>query len=402
MDVTLAYLYGPVDADIYLTKPEGLEEIMKDPLPKNPVCKLQKSLYGLKQSGHIWNQTLVKSLKGWGFVQLKTDPCLFTRRVDNRKIVLAIYVDDILIGYKSKYDLEWFLKRMKAEYQFKNLGPVKQCLSLDIKKTDHGNYVIHQAPYIQRLMQKHGLYANKKAMSPLVPRKNWYSDETPKVDPTMYRAKIGSILYVALGTRPDISHAVSFLARFSQEPRQMHMDAANRLIQYLYNTIEYKLKYSSGKIATEVFVDASHATCPVTMRSTTGYYVSCYGAPVVWRSKRQSHVAKSTATAEYIAMSEAVDDVTFTRQLLIELGCKEIEPTIMHEDSEPAIKIATKPGFTQRSKTIMVCYHSIREAVEDGRIRITSIRGKLQPADILTKPLSRGGARKCAKRIFSL
>ena len=99
-------------------------------------------------------------------------------------------------------------------------------------------------------------------------------------------------------------------------------------------------------------------------------------------------------------MSEAVDDITFTRQLLQELGNAELESTALYEDSEPAIKIATKPGFTQKSKTILVCYHSIREAVEDKRVKIVSIRGKMQPADIMTKPLSRGDSKRCLKKMY--
>ena len=128
-----------------------------------------------------------------------------------------------------------------------------------------------------------------------------FENET-RIDQTVYRKIIGSILYVSVATRPDITFALSQLARYSQDPRIAHYKAAMRLLQYLYNTRNVSIKYrqSTGPFI-QSYSDASWKSCKTTKRSQSGYITFAHGGPVLWNSKRQNFIATSSASAEYMA-----------------------------------------------------------------------------------------------------
>jgi hypothetical protein len=210
------------------------------------------------------------------------------------------------------------------------------------------------------------------------------------VDSTTYQSLIGSLLYAAMATRPDIAHAVGVLSRFNSAPNEAHMTAAKRVCRYLKGTNDLKLVYT-GTIGCETigYSDADWASNIDDRHSTSGNLFMIAGAAVSWLSKRQATVALSTAEAEYVALTSAVQEAVWMRRLLQSLG-EEVKAVTINEDNQGSIKMSHNPVMHSRTKHIDIRYHYVRETVSDGIIALKYCPTKDMIADILTKPLGKG------------
>lgn len=312
-------------------------------------------------------------------------------------------------------DLQWVLQTIGKRFKFKNFGKLTYCLGLHVGRTAHGTYWISQQRYIEKLSEKFGILPGKKARTPLPAGKNLDEfTQSEKVDPTLYRSLVGTVLYTAVATRIDVAYATSRLAQYSQDPRQIHLEAAYHLIKYLVNTAHYRIHYNGrtetpnstyieqgkkGKL-TSAYCDASFNTIPATSKSVTGLFVSMYGGAVCWRKINQKIVTTSSGEAEYVALSSACREILYVRQLAEEIGYQEKYPTDLYCDSRAAIQIATNTGFSQRSKSIRLHYHNVRDCVKTNIAVLRKIDGKLNPADALTKPLSRAQTQRYNTHFF--
>ena len=137
------------------------------------------------------------------------------------------------------------------------------------------------------------------------------------------------------------------------------------------------------------------------MKSTSGYFLSFCGGPVLWGAHKQKVLAMSIAEAEYMSLSRLGRDIIYAKQLVTEMGFPVESVIPVHEDCKPAINIAENPGFSNRSKSIRLAYHNVRDLVADGVIKLIHISGDSQPADILTKPLSGPQTASCCRILFS-
>ncbi|GJX56836.1 uncharacterized mitochondrial protein-like protein [Tanacetum coccineum] len=187
-------------------------------------------------------------------------------------------------------------------------------------------------------------------------------DKAACVDGNQYRRLIGKLLYLQ-ATRPDITYAVNILSQFVSDPRQPHMDAANRVL------------------------------VSMTRRSRTGYLLLLGGAPVSWKTKKQSVVSKSSAEAEYRAMSNAVSEILWMRWLLGELDMAPVGPTALFCDNQAARHIANNPVFHERTKHVEMDCYFVRERVDSMEICPMPIATKDQIADVLTKALGANSLR---------
>ena len=144
IDINTAFLNGELNEEIYVEKPPGTE------LEKDKVLRLKKSLYGLKQAPRSWNTTLVKFLNEFGLKQLKTDVCVFT----NHHLIIAIYVDDILIVSKNLEKIIEFKTEISKKFKTKDLGEANFVLKIKMEKLDGGGWRLHQKNYIGELIKK--------------------------------------------------------------------------------------------------------------------------------------------------------------------------------------------------------------------------------------------------------
>ena len=271
----------------------------------------------------------------------------------------------------------------------KDLGKLHYCLGITVDQKD-GSVKIHQEHYIQKILFKYGLAEAKSISTPAdINVKLQKEDGTSKnVNGSMYQSMIGSLLYAAIATRPDISQIVGVLSKFNSCSNESHLSAVKRVFRYLKGTMSMGIRYcKSSKWDLVGFSDADWAGNLDDRRSTSGNLFLLSNAPVSWQSKKQSNVTLSTTEAEYVALSSATQELVWLHRLLSDIGEVFQDPTVLYEDNQGAISVANNPIIHARTKHIDIRYHFVREKVEDGTIQLKYCPTDEMIADILTKPL---------------
>ena len=208
------------------------------------------------------------------------------------------------------------------------------------------------------------------------------------VDPIAYQSMVGSLLYAATATHPDIAQAVGVVPKFNSQPTEARLTAVKRILCYLKGTVDLALKYQkSGDGILIGYSDADWAGDADDQRSTSGNLFMMARGAISWVSKKQ---ATSTSEAEYVAPSSATQEAVWLRRLLADLGAVPADPTVLMEDNQSAIAIAQNPVAHARMKHIDIQYHYVREALHEGTIMLLYCPTSEMIADLLTKPLSRG------------
>ena len=203
-----------------------------------------------------------------------------------------------------------------------------------------------------------------------------------------YREAIGSLLYLALVTRADISFAVGQAARFVENFDSTHCKAVRQIISYLQGTRNYGICFDGSNPSSIIgYTDADYAGCLDNRRSTTGNVFMLNGGPIAWCSRRQPCVATSTTEAEYIAASDTSKETVWIRRILPDLQQRHRGPITILCDNQSAIQLAKNPDQRQKTKHIDVRFHYIREQQERGEIDLKYVQTSSQLADIFTKPL---------------
>uniref|UniRef100_A0A5S6R247 Reverse transcriptase Ty1/copia-type domain-containing protein n=1 Tax=Trichuris muris TaxID=70415 RepID=A0A5S6R247_TRIMR len=354
-------------------------------------CRLLKSLYGLKQSGRCWNEHLDRCLKELGFQRNQVDSCVYTLTLKEGNLVLCVYVDDMLLMSENEHVREKAKQLLNEHFECKHLGKVSYFLGVKFSHFNDGCVTLTQEAYIQRLLQRYRMQDAKGVNTPMEMRPFFTdkgsSEETTESLP--YKELIGSLLYLAQRTRPDISFAVAKLSQYCSNFTEQHWTAAKRVSGYLKQTKGLGITYRPTYEPLTAYTDADWASCIETRKSTTGYIVLLSGAPVLWKSAKQTVTALSTMEAEYIALSECTREVTWSKRFLesIEQGRRMVaDTTKVYCDSQAAIANANNSADKTRTKHISIRYHFVREKVEDGTIEPLYVRSGRNLEDILTKP----------------
>ncbi len=374
------------------------------------VLKLNKSLYGLKQSGYNWFEKLREGLVMRDFVQSQVDKCVFFRK----NCIVLTYVDDcIILGTDMPIvDLVIYsLQEGDEDFQLIDQGSLDKYLGLLIHDIDSTLFEMSQPFLVRWILEFLSLDESKTkgrdtpAGKPLLIRD---LDGVPRKHTWLYPDTVGMLSYLANSVRPEIQMAVHQTARFSVHPMRSHELAIMRIGCYLCDNAErgiiYKVDKSKGL---EAYADAdfaggwnaADAQNADSVLSRTSFVICYANCPIVWCSKPQTEIALSTAEAKYIAMSHALRETIPIQNLLKELGSIISTSTRMtdfcitlHEDNLSAIAMAESLKFTPRTKHIAVNYHHFRSRVytsanKNGDIKIKYISTKKQLADIFTKPL---------------
>ena len=387
MDVTTAFLNGELEEEVYMKQPEGFIVKSKEDF----VCKLKRSIYGLKQSPRCLNSALDNHLKGMGFVQTKGDPCLYIAS-EGEMFIIAVYVDDIVLAGKSGKRMTEVKETLAKQFQMKDMGDLHYFLGVKIvQDKESGGVYVGQPAYSKNILEKFGMESAKSVNTPVeVSLKLLKAKEDDElVDQQLYQSAVGSLLYLSTATRPDLTYAVSNVAKYSAKPTKQHWMAVKRIFRYLKGTIDYGLFYSKdGSDECVGYSDSDWAGDLNDRKSTSGYLFQISGAAISWRSKKQTCVALSTAEAEYIALASASQEAMWLRQLTTDLKSKPTGAIVIFEDNQSAICIAKNPQFHGRSKHIAIKYHFIREQVHNNTVTLKYCSTNNMIADMLTKGLS--------------
>jgi hypothetical protein len=217
-----------------------------------------------------------------------------------------------------------------------------------------------------------------------------------------YMAMVGSLIYVAMVSRPDIALAVQVLGRSLQASTQEHITAAKRVMRYLKGTSHLTLSYGGERGAGDLigYCDADYAGDRQTRRSVTAFVFKINGGAISWASKLQPTVALSTAEAEYMSLCAGTQEAIHLRRLLGDMGFRQSKPTTILEDNQACIAMSKHSGDHSRTKHIDVKYHFVREKVASGEIAVTYVPSEHQLADLLTKPLDKTKIQYLRQRVL--
>ena len=311
LDIKAANLNAPLDKEIYINIPCGDKNFGKG------YWRLNKALYGLKQSGRQWNILFTDFLKNNNFIQIISEPCIFKKMEGGIMVCLiGIYVDDLLITGINN-NIHDIIKKIKKSFKISKCNPADYILGINIERNNF-QYSVNQIQFIKNILEKFKVTNIKKSKTPCTNNYTITNNNDQEFDKTTYKSAIGSLIYLARCTRPDISFAVSKASRCVEHPTFSDWKMIKNILKYLNLTKNFKITYK-GQGELVVYSDSDFAGDPKDRKSTSEFILLMEKDPICWQSKKQSVVSISTAEAEYIAMSECMKKVLNIRNILSEL-----------------------------------------------------------------------------------
>ncbi|KAJ9546652.1 hypothetical protein OSB04_019195 [Centaurea solstitialis] len=397
MDVKTAFLNGKLTEDVYMQQPEGFVD------PKNPnkVCKLLKSIYGLKQASRSWNLHFDERIKEFGFAKSEFEPCVYTKFSRSTVTFLVLYVDDILLIGNDVPTLQSVKNWLSKCFQMKDLGEAAYILGIKIYRNRSKRLIeLSQSTYIDKILKKFRMDESKKGFTPMqhgiVLSKTQCpvsSQDQDKIKTVPYASAIGSIMYAMLCTRPDVAYSVSVTSRYQQNPGEPQWVALKNILKYLRRTKDMFLVFggSEDEISVTRYSDPSFQTNRDDFRSQSGYVFTLNGGAISWKSSKQDTIADSTTEAEYIAASDATKEAVWLKNFLSDLRvvASVSRPIDIFCDNSGAVAQAKEPREHHKSRHVLRKYHLIREITGRGDVKICKIPTEDNVADPLTKPLAR-------------
>src|SRR5436190_13013591 len=388
MDVVNAFVSSHLDEVVYMRQPPGFE---KD---KGTVLRLRKALYGLRRSPLLWQQELTGTLRGLGFKELPQEPCVMI----NREIIAFFYVDDIVICFrkKDKAKARSAITGLQAKYELSGLEDLKWFLGIHILRDRAKNLLwLSQEAYIDKIANQFNVdLTGRLPDTPMIGELLPNETKASKGSIHKFQRKTGSILFAAITTRPDIAFAVSRLARFNTNPSKSHHQAADRTIQYLYNTKGRALRYEGDDNGARSFIcasDASFADNTIDRKSFQGYIMLLFGGPIAWRANKQDTVTTLSTKAELLALSQTAKEAIFISRLLKALTLRLDEPLVIECDNRQTLRLVNEESMKLSTKLRHVDIHNhwLRQEHSERRVEFHWTPTKRMPADGLTKALPR-------------
>ncbi|GAA97486.1 hypothetical protein E5Q_04164 [Mixia osmundae IAM 14324] len=369
-DITSAFLNSPLEEDIYIKQQADYTVPGQETL----VCKLKKAIYGLKQAGLAWVNTLSERLIAFGLDQTEADPNIYTKPIGDDLLVLIVYVDDLLIASPTQ-SLAWELVDFLAQtFQFKRIGEPKKFLGIELSRNRAARTIsLRQSVYAQDIVSKAGL-AQAKTLSVPMDKATHQAMHDPDGKPCLnvkdYQSGVGALSYLAMATRPDLAFA-------------------GRLMQ--------PSSWGGHITGLEGYCDAAFADNPDTARSSFGYVFMLGHGAISWASKRQTLIAKSTAEAEIVSASETLKQAIWLGRLLRQLGLDQ-GPVHLRCDNQSALKIASG-SYSARTKHFNLRYRDVVEHVANKLVTLSHVNTADMIADGMTKPMPRDRHTLLAREI---
>jgi len=401
MDVTGAFINSDLKERILMAPPSGYD---RDPKHEGKAILLKKSLYGLKQSAYEWHALLSRVLQDdLGYTPVDGSGCFFKIWNGDAEISLVnVHVDDIAHAFSQEWLNKRLVDRLESLWGCSNVGPLHFHLGMHIDLCPGKHVRISQKSYFEKVLKRFNYERMSSKSTPLDPAVKLSADDCPKTpneeDKKLYASILGSVLYGAVCTRPDLSNAMTVLGRYMANPGPSHMAAIRRVLRYIAGTLDYGLEYRNERWtpsglgysipASELinFTDSDWAGDKDRSLSTTGTVTYLAGGPISWRAQLHKGQNLSSAESEYVALGNGAKDVMYCRNVLRELDFyPAFQETKMLCDNTAAIAIASGPGINSRTKHIALRYHFVRQLVSDKEVKPTKVGTQDNVSDLLTK-----------------
>lgn len=384
LDVKTAFLNGDLEEIIHMKMPDCYNS-------NSSVCKvlkLKKAIYGLKQASRAWNKKVDNCLVSNGYKRSKIEPCMYIKDINGCKNIVTVYVDDFFIFSNDKIETDSLKQILSNKFIIKDLGQVKQCLGMNVTFNKEKGYVyLSQETYIDQLLSKFQLRDCKTVDTPMEVKLNVKKGQVGINSHVPYQQLIGSLMYLSVLTRPDISYSISYLSQFNNCHTKEHWEYAKRILKYLKRTKCYGIKYcKEGNSEITGYVDADWASNSIDRRSYTGMCFLLSDGVISWECRKQKCIALSSTEAEYVGLSEACREILYIRSLQYEITHK-LYTFSLFNDNQGAQKLCANPILHKRTKHIDIKYHFCRDLVKDKIVKVLYLPTANMPADILTKSL---------------
>ena len=291
MDVKTAFLNGILEEDVYMTQPEGFV----DPRNAGKVCKLRRSIYGLKQASRRWNIRFDETVKEYGFVQNKDEPCVYKKVSGSHVAFIVLYVDDILLMGNDTPSLKAVKTWLGSNFSMKDLGDASYILGMRIYRDRSRRMIgLSQSTYIDKVLHRFGMQNAKRGYVPVSQGITISKDQCPNsldekdhMSKVPYASAIGSIMYAMVCTRPDVSYALSMTSRYQSNPGEGHWTAVKNILKYLKRTKDSFLIYGGDEeLVVRGYTDASFQTDRDDTVSQSGFVFCLNGGDVSWKSSK--------------------------------------------------------------------------------------------------------------------
>jgi len=419
-DIVTAFLYGELDEVVYMKVPDGVapeignvyidtdgsvrkftEKDIRNGMAVKIVWLLCKSLYGLKQAPRCFYRKLDGVLVEKRYTRVV---CNYGVWICKGEVVLIVHVDDMQM-FGTHVGINKLIVALEIVFILKRLGATGDELFLGLGvERDRLNrrIALTQAHYTTQVLLRFEMDACAEVLTPMDQKEDW---TTTKEDIPLnedgrrqYQAAIRSLIYLMLGTRPDLSYSVNKLAQYCANPTERHWKGIKRILRFIKGTINMMLQLGNviqdqdeevPRGAVCGYFDAAYMDDKKDRHSTMGYAFFCTGSLVLWSSKKQQTIALSTMEAEYLAGTEASKEAIWIQQFLQAIGIQSanVYPAKLYSDNQGANALARNPEYYSKTKHIHGRQRFITELVEQGTITVSYIPTRNMVADTLTKAL---------------
>lgn len=439
-DVEGAFLNAEMKEKVFLRFPKDMRETNSEGIEL--VARLKKALYGLKQSSRAFQDQLAGVFKKLGYRRSKYDTTVFFRMIhkstgkpvepnekgtvldqDDKRPepdiydnynpkhhdlhIMSTHVDDILHACSSQDMYDNWRVEMQKHFTITGSDNASWYLNMVFERDRSTRTItVSQKALVETLAEKFPfLKTSSGVKTPLPPGTVFGNEHSPlpgqenRKMQADYRSALGVLLYVSVKTRMDISQAVSAASRVMSNPGEQHWKMMMHLLRYTYHTRDRVLKLGgqnceiNGPFALQAYTDSDWGGDP-SRKSTSGGQIQLMGGLIWYKSKLQATIARSTAHAELAAASLVAAEVVHLRNLLAELHHAQRTPTMIQCDNQGSIKVSHNPTIGQRLKHVDMMDLWVRELCEQGKVYMTYIATTENPADVLTKALSKELFRK--------
>lgn len=392
MDAVSAFLNGPLEEEVYMEQPKLFND------GSSRVCRLKRSIYGLKQSGRNWNKMLNQTLLKFGLKRTVSDQCVYVKRTNKHIMIVMVWVDDVLIAFNDKNEGRKLREALSSKYKMKYLGDASVILGINITRNrEKGTISIDQRKYLVQILKKFGML-NCNAISTPMDVNTKYSRAMESENDAFfpYREMIGSLLFAVQVTRPDINFPVILLSRYMNQPKTPHWSAAKRIIRYLKGILDFKITYGEKSEITG-FCDSDYAADTDDRKSTSGYIFNMNWGAISWCSKKQTIVAQSTAEAEFTSLSMATKEAIWLRSMNFEI--LDLNSAIqLYCDNRSAVDMAKNNNVSEKTKHIDIKLKFVHNEIDNKKILLNHVPTQEMLADVLTKALPREKHFNCVNK----